>query len=466
VELISPFNKLLALHRTTPYPTLEERKNNLRLIKKALQNNAYVLAEAISQDFSYRAVEETLFLELFPIIRAIDYCLSHVHRWMKPRKRHVSWLLKPASASLSPQPLGVVGNMVPWNYPVYLALMPACYALAAGNRVMIKMSELSPHTGRALKKLIHSIGLDSWIVIVNGDVDCAKAFATLPFGHLLFTGSTRVGKEVMRAATEHLVPVTLELGGKSPGFISKTMNPRYFNRLFMGKLFNAAQTCVAPDYLLVPKGWASRVEQAFAAFLQQHYPDLMNNKSYSSIISVSHKQRLLALIEDASQKGARVVSFGEMNTECNKLPVTLIFDVTEDMRVMQEEIFGPILPIMTYTSLQQALTVIQSMPSPLALYYFGEDKAEQETIKMNTRSGCLTINDTLMHIAVDDLPFGGVGASGMGAYHGQEGFDTFSHLKPVMVQKRWSPVTWLYPPYGLFMKCVIRFVGGIKKKAR
>ena len=241
--------------------------------------------------------------------------------WMKKRSRHVSWMFKPASAYLMPQPLGVVGIMVPWNYPVYLALVPAIYALAAGNRVLIKMSEYSSHTGMALKDLIKSIGAENYIQIVNGDVEVAKKFASLPFGHLIFTGSTAVGKAVMNAASQNLTPVTLELGGKSPAILSETMNPKYFNRLFMGKLFNAAQTCIAPDYLLIPNAWKEKVKNEFRHFIELHYPDLMNNEDYSSIICEAHKQRLLELLNDAKAKGAEVVQFGEFNPLSPRFPV-------------------------------------------------------------------------------------------------------------------------------------------------
>lgn len=462
MELNNIFDLLQIDYQTNPYPSFKERKKILVGLKKALQNDAYCLTEAISKDFTYRSEQESLFLEIFPTIKAINYCLKKMKHWMKRRSRNVSWMFMPARAYLVPQPLGIVGNIVPWNYPVYLALVPAVYAIAAGNRVMIKMSELSPNTGMALQSLILSLSLEHIIQVINGDVEVAKEFVSLPFGHLIFTGSTAVGKLVMNTASKNLTPLTLELGGKSPALLSHSMNPKYFKRLFMGKLFNAAQTCIAPDYLLIPSGWEEKVKEEFQKFIDIHYPDLMNNEYYSSIISEDHKLRLLGLVEDARIKGADVLQFGELIPSSNKMPVFLLFGATQDMSVMQEEIFGPILPILSYNSMHEAVEYINSLPNPLALYYFGEDAAEQSFVRTHTLSGALTINDTLMHIAIDDLPFGGVGQSGMGQYHGQEGFDTFSKLKPVFKQSRFSTISWFYPPYGALLNIFLSGVGGIK----
>ncbi|KTD82319.1 coniferyl aldehyde dehydrogenase [Legionella waltersii] len=462
MDLQTTFTELQKNFQSAPYPSLAERKQRLSKLKTLLQEKALVLSEAINSDFTHRSTEETLFLELFPIIKAIDYCLKHTKGWMKKKRKSVSWLLFPAKAYVFPQPLGVIGIMVPWNYPVYLSLVPAIYAIAAGNKVMIKMSELSTHIGETLSQLIQSIHLQSEIAIINGDVSVSREFSSLPFAHILFTGSTQVGKLVMKAASENLTPVTLELGGKSPAIISKSMNKRYFKRLFMGKLFNAAQTCIAPDYLLIPKGWESKIEDELRGFIHKSYPELMSNKNYSSIISSHHKQRLLDMLEDARTKGARIVEFGELSSETRKLPLYLLFNVSKEMRVMQEEIFGPILPVLSYQSFQEAIDYINSEPNPLALYYFGENKKEQQIIKTLTLSGAFTINDTIMHIAVDDLPFGGVGNSGMGHYHGQEGFNAFSKLKPIFVQRFISTVSWLYPPYGTLMRSFLSWIGGIK----
>ena len=464
MDLESQFKALQVEYRINPYPALQERKHILSSLKKALQNNAYLLAEAINKDFSHRSIDETLFLEIFPTIKSINFCLKKMKHWMKKRPRNVSWLFIPAYAYVFPQPVGVVGNLVPWNYPIYLSLVPAIYALAAGNRVMIKMSELSVHTGLALQQLIQSLGLGHFITISTGDINVSKAFASLPFGHLIFTGSTAVGKSVMSSASAHLTPITLELGGKSPATLSSTMNSNHFKRLFMGKLYNAAQTCIAPDYLLIPMGWRDKIETEFRQFMSHYYPDLMDNNQYSSVINSQHKERLTALIDDAIQKGAQVVCYGEPAADGNKMPVYLLFDVTYDMRVMQEELFGPVLPVITYRTFADVAGLINLLPNPLALYYFGTDKEEIIFIRNNILSGALTINDTIMHIAIDDLPFGGIGQSGMGHYHSQEGFDAFSKLKPVMVQRKFSPISLLYPPYGRLMRFFLRWIGGIKIK--
>lgn len=464
MSLKSQFDALKTMHQLSPYPEVNRRIAVLNLLKKSLQTHAEDLVKAVFQDFSHRARMETLFLELFPAIKAINYCIKHSKSWMRKRRRKVSWLFAPAHAHQMPQPLGVVGIMVPWNYPLYLAIVPMAYALAAGNRVMVKMSELSPQTGRLLDGLIKEAGLSDYIDIVNGEVEVAKEFASLPFGHLLFTGSTAVGKQVMRAASDNLTPVTLELGGKSPAVISKTVNEAYFDRLLMGKLFNAGQTCIAPDYLMIPKGWESKLANFAKQFIQNRYPQLMSNQDYSAIISEDHKNRLLDLLEDAKRKGADVQMLGDLKPQSRKIPLALVFNVDPSMRIMQEELFGPILPVMTYGHFKEAIQWINRLPNPLALYYFGADKDEIEALKKQTLSGSLSINETIIHIAVDDLPFGGVGASGMGVYHGREGFDIFSQLKPVFVQSRFSPFSWFYPPYGKLMRLLLTRLGGLQLK--
>lgn len=462
--LIHQFEQQKKQYTDNPYPSFLQRKEALLAIKELLQHQANAFAFAVNQDFSHRARQETLFLEISPSIKAVDYCLKHLKQWMAAKKRRVSWYLKPSTAKVIAQPLGVVGIIVPWNYPIYLAIVPIIYALAAGNQVMVKCSELTPATGQLLASLFSQSVLNQYVKIINGDASVAQQFSQLPFGHLLFTGSTATGKQVMANASTNLTPVTLELGGKSPVILSNTINESYLERLFMGKLFNAGQTCIAPDYLLIPKGQEARLEAVFKDFIAKHYPNLIHNDNYSSIISEHHKQRLEALLTDARDKGARIVAFGENNSIGRKLPVYLLFDVHQDMRVMQEEIFGPLLPVMAYDEFDQALAIINRNPTPLALYYFGHNQNEINQLTFQTLSGALTINDTIMHIAIDDLPFGGVGQSGMGHYHGHEGFLTFSKLKPVFVQKRFSPVRWFYPPYGRLIDTFLRYFSGIRLK--
>ena len=463
MNLLSIFENKKESFLKNSYPLIAERRDNLLALKRLLQTRASDLARVINADFSHRANAETLFLEVAPAIKAIEYCIANLCKWTKPRKRHIAWYLKPSKACLIAQPLGVIGVIAPWNYPIYLSIVPLVYALAAGNHVMIKMSELTPTTGLLLEQLINQHpALKEVITIINGGVDLAKEFAALPFGHLLFTGSSEIGKQVMATASQNLTPVTLELGGKSPALVSSSVEPAYLDRLFMGKLFNGGQTCVAPDYLLLPRGMEGRLENLFGKFLEKHYPDLINNDNYTSIISSHHKERLQDLLADAKSLGARVVEYGNEQNNNRKMPVYLLFDVKPDMAIMKEEIFGPLLPVSSYDTFQDALDVIVDKPNPLALYYFGNDDEEIRQLQRNTLSGALVINDTIMHLAADDLPFGGVGHSGMGHYHGQEGFDTFSKLKPVFIQRRFSPVTWLYPPYGLLLNLFLRYIAGIR----
>lgn len=463
MDLKASFAKKKQKFYEEPYMALHKRKFYLKTLKSILQKNATELTNAVSEDFSYRAPYETLLLDLFPAISAINYCLWNLKKWTKKRKRKVSWLFKPAYAYLFPQPLGVIGILVPWNYPIFLSIVPLAYAIAAGNRAMVKMSELTPNTGLAISKLLNKAGFPSEIVdIINGDVNVSKDFVQLPFNHMLFTGSASVGKQVMNAASDNLTPVTLELGGKSPAIISKTVNWNCLTRLLMGKLLNAGQTCLAPDYLAIPKGFENLILKFCQKFIEEHYQNLLENQNYSSIISDGHLKRLKTLLEDCQQKGGELVKFGVDLPNSRKLPFYLLFNVNHSMQVMKEEIFGPILPVITYDSLTHLTDLINSLPNPLSIYYFGSDLDEQRWLEYNTRSGGFTVNDTITQCAINDLPFGGVGNSGMGKYHGREGFDIFSNLKPVFIQKRFTPITWLYPPHGIFIRYFLRLVAGIR----
>lgn len=463
MDLRTLFNSMEESFLLKPFPSLAERRNQLFLLKSLLQTHAEALVEAVDQDFSHRARYETLLLEIFPAILTINYCLKNIKRWMKRRPRRVSFLFKPASAYLLPQPLGVVGIIVPWNYPIFLSMGPLAYALAAGNKVLIKFSELTPRTGALLSQLIHNSELKHSVQGVNGDLDTSKKFTKLAFKHLLFTGSSKVGKLVMKAASQHLTPVTLELGGKSPAILSKTIRLRDCERLFMGKIINAGQTCVAPDYLFIPEDWEVKIETLLKKFVHKRYPELLHNEDYSALISLENKKRLTSLLEDALKKGARIVPIGQTeSTRVQHMPIFLLFNVHKQMKVMQEEIFGPILPIISYSSIQEVIEKIRSLPNPLVLYYFGNDKKEIDLLQYATLSGALVMNDSLTHLAIDDLPFGGVGLSGMGQYHGQEGFDSFSKLKSVFIQKRFTMVSWFYPPHAKLIQYLLRWVGGIK----
>lgn len=448
----SNLNSLFAQQREAysahPFPLLAQRHQWLNSLRDMLSREREVLIDAISQDFSHRSPDETLFAELMPSLHSIDYTLKHLKRWMKPSSRHVGVMFQPANAKVVYQPLGVIGVVVPWNYPLYLAMGPLIGALAAGNRVMLKLSEYTPASGRLLKDLLGRIFPEDMVTVVLGDAQVAVTFCGLPFDHLLFTGSTHVGKQVMRAAAENLTPVTLELGGKSPAIVSAEVPLKdAAQRIAWGKTLNAGQTCIAPDYVLVPHDRVDGFVEAYRQAVQGFYPTLTDNPDYTAIISERQLARLEHLQSDATEKGARLISLYAQG-QGRRMPHALLLEVNDDMQVMQDEIFGPLLPIVAYHTLDEALTYINSRPRPLALYYFGYNKSEQQRVIENTHSGGVSINETLLHVAIDDLPFGGVGHSGMGHYHGHEGFMTFSQAKGVLVKQRWNSSQAIYPPYG------------------
>ena len=357
-------------------------------------------------------------------------------------------MFQPASAKVVYQPVGVVGVIVPWNYPLYLAMGPLIGALAAGNRVMLKLSEYTPATGRLLKDLLGRIFPEDMVAVVLGDAEVAMGFSGLAFDHLLFTGSTHVGKQVMRAAADNLTPVTLELGGKSPAIVSAGVPLKdAARRIAWGKTLNAGQTCIAPDYVLVPHERVDGFIEAYRQAVLDFYPTLADNPDYTAIISERQLARLEHLQTDACEKGARLMPLYAQG-QGRRMPHALLLDVNDQMQVMQDEIFGPLLPVVAYSTLDEALAYINSRPRPLALYYFGYNKAEQQRVLQDTHSGGVCINDTLLHVAIDDLPFGGIGQSGMGRYHGHEGFLTFSHAKGVLSKQRWNSSLAIYPPYG------------------
>ena len=451
-DLLSDLHLLLDKQRQAyaahPYPPLEQRQQWLKSLRQLLSDEREVLIDAISQDFSHRSADETLFAELMPSLHGIDYTLKHLKRWMKPSARSVDVMFQPASAHVMYQPLGVIGIIVPWNYPLYLAMGPLIGALAAGNRVMLKLSEFTPATGRLLKDLLGRIFPEDCVAVVLGEADVAVAFSGLAFDHLLFTGSTQVGKLVMRAAAEHLTPVTLELGGKSAAIVSADVPLKdAAQRIAWGKSLNAGQTCIAPDYVLVPENRVQGFVDAYRQVMHSFYPTLIDNPDYTAIINERQLARLEHLKTDAVAKGARLIPLYEQG-QGRRMTHCLVLDVNDDMQVMQEEIFGPLLPVVAYRDLEQALAYITERPRPLALYYFGYNKVEQQRVLQNSHSGGVCINETLLHVAVDDLPFGGVGPSGMGRYHGHEGFLTFSHAKSVLAKQRVNSSLAIYPPYG------------------
>ncbi|MBM3110869.1 coniferyl aldehyde dehydrogenase [Pseudomonas sp. P66] len=433
-----------------PMPPAAQRLQWLKSLRHMLLTHQDALAAAISEDFSGRSVDETRLAEVMPTIQGLRHTERHLKQWMKDSPRKVGLAFQPASAKVVYQPLGVVGIIVPWNYPLFLAMGPLTCALAAGNRVMLKLSEATPATGLLLKQLLESAFPQDLITVVLGEADVGEAFSRLPFDHLLFTGATSVGRHVMLAAAQNLTPVTLELGGKSPAIISATVPlADAAERIAFGKTLNAGQTCVAPDYVLVPRERLDDFADAYRSVVHRFYPRVADNPDYTAIINPRHLARLESYLDDARDKGAKIIDlYSQEPRQGRRLPPHLLLQVNDDMRVMQDEIFGPLLPLVPYDHLDEALSYINQRPRPLALYYFGYDRGEQQKVLEQSHSGGVCLNDTLLHVAQDDLPFGGVGPSGMGHYHGHDGFLTFSKAKAVFAKQRLNAARLIYPPYG------------------
>lgn len=446
-------------YRRHPMPGPEERIRHLNRLRQALVEHRDEITRAVDSDFEGRSRDETYLAELFPSIEGIRYATRRIKKWMKPSRRKVGLLFQPGRAGVIYQPLGVVGIIVPWNYPIYLAIGPLTAALAAGNRVMVKMSEAAPRTAEVLKRMLNTIFDEDHVAVFPDREGLGVAFSRKPWDHLLFTGSTAVGRHVMRAAADHLTPVTLELGGKSPAIISPDVPMKdAAERIAFGKVFNAGQTCVAPDYVLCPRNRRDEFLAAFDDAFNAMYPDLENNPHFTSIVNNRQYERLQRLLEDARSKGAREIRInpaGERFAATRKMPISLLLDVTDDMAVMQEEIFGPLLPVVFYDSIKDALAYVNGRPRPLALYLFDYNKERAEHVLAHTHSGGAVVNDTLAHVAQDDLPFGGVGPSGMGEYHGREGFLTFSKAKGVLYKPRFNSTKLIYPPYGRWIHRLI-----------
>ncbi len=434
------------------------RRDRLERVRLLLDRHADELSAAVEADFGVRSSRLTEVADLLVLRSLLAHTRKSLARWMRPQKVSTPLHLQPSRAYLLRQPLGVVGVVSPWNYPLQLALAPAITALAAGNRVMLKPSELTPRTSAVLAQRIGELfTTDEWAV-VQGGKDVAQAFVSLPFDHLIFTGSTAVGRQVAAAAAVNLTPTTLELGGKSPCIVDTSADMASAAlKIAHGKLLNAGQTCIAPDYLLLPRGHEQAFASAYAQAVEQLFPRLSESASadYAAIINPAQRARLEGLLEDAVAKGARLERLGgagafarEAGGQAGQMAAVLVFNTQPDMQVMQQEIFGPILPVLPYDSLDEAIRFINARPRPLALYWFGSDAAAQDRVLKNTVSGGVCINDTLMHVAHDNLPFGGVGDSGWGAYHGDAGFDRLTQSKPVMVASRWSRGDLFYPPYG------------------
>jgi coniferyl-aldehyde dehydrogenase len=457
--------KMRAAARKAGPPSYDARIEHLDKFERVLIARKDDIAKAIQTDFGTRSTHESLIVEVLCTVLEIKHARTHLHEWMETEPREVPWMFLPARAEVLKQPVGVVGIIGAYNYPVQLALGPLVGALAAGCRAMIKPSELTPATSELIHTLVTETFAPDHVSVVTGGVEVSTAFASLPFDHLLFTGSTRVGKLVMKAAAENLVPVTLELGGKSPVIVGeKASLARAAVEIMSAKLFNAGQTCLAPDYVLVPQGkadaFAAECKKAVAAM----FPKLGGNDGYTSIVNAKHVERLQGYLADARAKGAKVVELNpaseELAKDTRKLVPTLVLDPTDDMLVMQEEIFGPLLPVKTYASLDEAVAYVDERPRPLSLYLFEDDQAKIDRVLRETVSGATCVNTAMLHFVMADLPFGGIGPSGMGHYHGRAGFDAFTKQKPVVYQAKLNAGSVMRQPYGKALDFALKILVG------
>ncbi len=443
-------------------PPLEARLADLDKLRAAVKAEADRIAAVICEDFGNRSRHESLLADVWPVLAAIRHTRAHLASWMKPRRVAVPMELRPGRARIQYQPVGVVGVISPWNYPFQLAVMPLMAALAAGNRVMLKPSELTPRTSEYLAEFLSKLFPPEQVATVLGGPEVGASFARLPFDHLFYTGSTAVGRLVMQAAAENLTPVTLELGGKSPCILGEdAVLPKAVESIVAGKLLNAGQTCIAPDYVLLPQARREEFIDLVGKAVKKFYPALKANPDYTSIINANHYWRLLRHLDEAREKGARVIELnpaGEPLALERKLAPTLVVEPADDLSIMRDEIFGPVLPIKSYGTIEEAIEFVNRRPRPLALYYFGADAARRDEVLQKTISGGVSVNDTLMHILVEDMPFGGVGASGIGAYHGEIGFQTFSHRKSVFLQSRFNAAGLLRPPFGWVSRMMLKML--------
>ena len=433
-------------------PSYRERREWLKTLRALLLDNKQRFIDAISSDFGNRSAHETLGAEVLVSDGAIKYMLHHLKDWMQAEPRHTALTFAPARVEVRYQPKGVVGVISPWNYPLQLAIVPIATALAAGNRVLLKPSELTPATSDLLADALHGAFPADLVQVLTGGPEVGAAFSSLKFDHLVYTGSTHVGRLVMKAAAENLVPVTLELGGKSPAIVHPgAAFDQAVERIAFGKVLNAGQTCVATDYVLVPRQLEDQLVTALQKQIQSFLPTLRDNQDYTSIINERHHARIQSLVDDAVAKGAKATSInaaGEDLGGTRKIAPTLLQNVSDDMVVMQDEIFGPVLPIVPYDTLEDAIRYVNDRPRPLALYYFDTNAGRIDRVIRQTHSGGVGVNEVALHVAQDDIPFGGIGPSGMGAYHGREGFVSLSHAKAVMHQRRVRFVQLFNPPYG------------------
>ena len=437
---------------------LDVRRDRVRRAIALLKDNGEALCKAMSADFGNRSAHQSMITDIAGTVNFGKYCLKHLDKWAKPEKRHVQFPLGllGAKAELRYEPKGVVGILSPWNFPVNLSFGPLMQVLAAGNRAMIKPSEFTERTSELSAELCAKYFDEAEVAFVTGGPEVAHTFSSLPFDHLVFTGSTATGRKVMEAAARNLCPVTLELGGKSPVVLGRSANlEQAGERIAMGKMMNAGQICLAPDYMVVPEDQEDAAIAAVELGAHKMYPTLLDNEDYASVVTDRHFDRLQGMVEDARGKGAEVIEVNPgkedfSNTNARKMPLTILRGVTDDMQAMQEEIFGPVLPVKTYRTVGEAIDYVNGRDRPLGLYYFGHDAGEREQVLTRTISGGVTVNDVIFHVSMEDLPFGGVGPSGIGSYHGVEGFREFSHARSVYTQPKIdvAKLGGFKPPYG------------------
>jgi coniferyl-aldehyde dehydrogenase len=443
------FNLQRQAYLQKPYPSYEERRENLRKLERILVDNRDAIADAINADFGHRAAEETLMAELFTSVDGLRDARKKLKKWMKPQRRHVSVLFATGSNRLVPMPKGVVGVVSPWNYPLFLTVGPLTSILASGNRAMVKMASNSQHLCRLLAEKCAAVFPEDTLAILPGVR--AQDFSTLPYDHIIFTGSADAGRTVMRSAAENLTPVTLELGGKSPTIVCDDFDiEEAASRILYAKFLNAGQTCLAPDYLFVPEAKRDAFVAAAKRIMPERYPDT-NQQSYTSVIDEKSYKRLRTTLDDAQRKGGEVVPLVPamtFNDSLRKIPPHMVLGATDNMTIMQEEIFGPLLPVKTYRNLDEVIAYVNGRDRPLGFYVFTNDQATQDKLVYSTISGGVTVNNCMLHVAQHDQPFGGIGASGMGHYHGYEGFLEFSKLRPVFKNPRLSLLHLFYPPYS------------------
>ncbi len=433
------------------------RKDRLQRCIALLVDHGEALCDAVSEDFGHRSREQSMLTDITGTITATKGAIKQLESWMRPEKRKVDFPLNlmGAKAAVEYQPKGVIGVIAPWNFPIQLTFGPLAGIFAAGNRAMVKSSEFTPTVAAKFEEIVGTYFAPEELAFYSGGPEVGQAFAKLAFDHLIFTGATGVGKHILHAAADNLVPVTLELGGKSPTIMGRSANiESATRRIAMGKMMNAGQICLAPDYLLVPKEQEAAVIEGVRSAVSVMYPKLLDNDDYTSVINSRHRDRLQGYIDDARAKGGEVIEVNPGNEDFaasngNKMPLYIVRNPTDDMTVMQEEIFGPVLPVKTYERVEEAISYVNAKDRPLGLYYFGEDAGEQRQVLERTISGGVTVNDVIFHVAMEDLPFGGIGPSGMGSYHGADGFKTFSHAKSIYKQAKIdvAKLAGMLPPY-------------------